>query len=185
MALCLDELAFEVNHLRINTSRIDKFIDLANSEFDEPARSFKEEMLAGSFNNGALIQANKAGSVLFTIYCLGVTYCYAMLENNRAEIIARRISNIPQNGKKSLYKIDAVKKILKQKFNLEHESIMQFALAEEFRLVTNAIKHDSFSFSTEVITKENVTYKVEQLRDLYERRDQLTEYLSDLDSKIS
>jgi len=184
----LEKISFEFNHLRIDTSKIDKFIDLANTEFDVTRQQYVDALQNQESDHRSLNEACKAGNILFSIYALGILHCYSLLENNRKAIIARKL-NLLENKSKKYYRKDEVEKVLKDTFQIEHKTIKNSDHAEEFRNVNNALKHSRFAYSQNVIVKgsnsiSERTYNDQKLRELYEKTPLLNEYLSDLYSKI-
>lgn len=184
MAIDIVEFSWKINHLRVDTSRIDKLIFLAKSEFTEPAQEYSDELQNGKFIPTLLFKANKAADVLFSVYALGIIHCYSILENNRAEIM-KRIPGLSETQIKDLYKIDKVRKTLTSKLEIEHGSLSNAATAQEFLDVNNALKHSRFAFSNSVTPKNRTKYGADKLGELYEKRTLLNEYLVDLDSRIS
>jgi hypothetical protein len=184
MAINILEFSWKINHLRVNTSRIDKLIFLAKSEFNEPAQEYSDQLQNGKCNPTLLFNANKAADVLFSVYALGIIHCYSILENNRVEIM-KRIPGLSEAQIKDLYKIDTVRKTLTSKLQIEHGSLSNAVTAQEFLDVNNKLKHCRFAFSNSVMLNDGTKYGVDKLGELYEKRTLLNEYLVDLDSRIS
>jgi hypothetical protein len=184
MAIDIVEFSWKINHLRVDTSRIDKLIFLAKSEFTEPAQEYSDELQNGKFIPTLLFKANKAADVLFSVYALGIIHCYSILENNRAEIMTR-IPDLSKRQIAGLFTITKVENTLRNTLNIEHDTLLNAATAQEFLDVNNKLKHSRFAFSNSVMLDDGTKYGADKLGELYEKRTLLNEYLVDLDSRIS
>lgn len=192
MAISLEDISFEFNHLQIDTSSIQKFIDLANNDFEDPANQFNNELNNHHiYDSQSLLKAHRAIHALFSIYALGIVHCYSLLENNRKEIISKQLQkkvNV-RNKSDAEYLIGklsdwiSVRTILNKVFKIDHERVASYLLADEFRQVNNAIKHKRFSYSQNINVDKYGIYDIARLKKLYEKHTALREYLVGLNSK--
>jgi hypothetical protein len=167
----LTRISFGMRVTRIERQEIDRLINLA----DEFSRTTKTSALA-SFENGeftrplsGLIEAAKTN---FCLYCLAIINCYALLENNRNEILG---SNISKKGKLDSFL---------EKKGILHHKVRCYKTMDEFRQVNNAIKHSRLSGATSVVATNGKTYGTKQMKALYKKSIHLDSYLADLFKRI-
>lgn len=192
MAINIKEISFDINHLSIDTSSIQKFIDLANKDFEDSANQFNNELNNHQiYDSQSLLNAPRAIHALFSIYALGIVHCYTLLENNRKEIISKQLQKKVNDKNKrdveyligKLSDSKSIGIILNKVFEITHTSIVSYSLADEFRQVNNAIKHKRFSYSQNINVDKYGIYDIARLKKLYEKHNALREYLVGLNSK--
>lgn len=192
MAINIKEISFDINYLSIDTSSIQKFIDLANKDFEDPAIQFNNELNNHQIcDSQSLLKAHRAIHALFSIYALGIVHCYTLLENNRKEIISKQLQKKVNDKNESDVKYligklsDSINIdiILNKVFEITHTSVVSYSLADEFRQVNNAIKHKRFSYSQNISVNKYGIYDIAKLKKLYEKHTALREYLVGLNSK--
>ncbi|MBC3878664.1 hypothetical protein H8K38_12665 [Undibacterium sp. FT79W] len=192
MAINIKEISFDINHLSIDTSSIQKFIDLANKDFEDSANQFNNELNNHQiYDSHSLLNAPRAIHALFSIYALGIVHCYTLLENNRKEIISKQLQKKVNDKNKrdveyligKLSDSKSIGIILNKVFEITHTSIVSYSLADEFRQVNNAIKHKRFSYSQNINVDKYGIYDIARLKKLYEKHTALREYLVGLNSK--
>lgn len=161
---------------RIDTKQIDKLIALSEDFTSGVVEEAHKANNAGDeeFNYGPALSAIiEAPQTAFLLYCLAIIHCYSILENNRCEIIGKKI-----------HKIEKIDNQLK-KFGINHQDVRCYNTMEEFRVVNNAIKHNRLGSSKKIVAKNKKEYSLLQLKNLYKNSlEYLNYYLIDLYEKV-
>lgn len=160
----------------IDTKQIDKLIALSEDFTSGVVEEAQKADNSGDeeFNYGPAINAIiETPQTAFLLYCLAIIHCYSILENNRCEIIGKKI-----------HKIKELNKHLRN-LGITHQDVRCYKTMEEFRMVNNAIKHNRLGSSKEIVTIDKKKYSLLQLKNLYKNSlPDLNYYLADLYEKV-
>lgn len=183
----ISKISHQYNHSHIDTTVLDKIVEYAKKELTESIKTYQlyQDSLAPKDQEQIPKQMKvvmQHDNALFQILCLSIVHCYSILEGNRG----RLLSKLASNKQKDFHKIETVKAVIEKELGLKHENLIQSSVAEEFREVNNAIKHNRYNYSKEAKTKNNhgrtngKCYRTDDLLALYEDRKKLNEYLKHL-----
>lgn len=180
----LSEVNFQCGVTEVDVDSIDEIIKL----FDSNREANLERAFASlngedeSFDADAFNSFCRTPGIAFSLYKLAIFHCYSMVEKNRKSICLK-IPGLSAKTKKYLYTICSVTACLEE-IGVKHKEIEYYETMDEFRSVNNAIKHDGYSFSRVVTTKDK-EYGRNDLRVMYlDRVQYLNIYLSDLYEKV-
>lgn len=183
-------------YISIDTRQIDKLlkqidadysleIEMREIDFDTDSYWEISQKLKRQAQPTSLLEVM---NLSFSMYALAIVHCYSIFECNRAWIL----NNLPESNRK-IEKNEKGKTVIKTANTSLNEDVEKVLLknnielssdevADEFRLVNNAIKHARFNYSHTVTIrdKEQTEYDFEKLRNLYLSHKTLNDYLADL-----
>ena len=180
----LEELNFAYLATKVDTSGLDKLIDLADAEMKS---IWPRVVLAMDKGDKSLADAYwaylKTPNILFPLLSLAIVHCYSIVENNR-KLVCLKIPGITDKQKEKLHDIQVVTKCL-GRVGIDHEKIRCYKTMDEFRRVNNAVKHARYGSAYMFTTKSQKKYGEKELRSLYSNRARhLKTYLSDLYQRV-
>jgi len=180
----LEELNFAYLVTKVDTSGLDKLIDLADSEMKS---GWPKVVLAMDKGDKNLADAYRAylntPSILFPLLSLAIVHCYSIVENNR-KLVCQKIPGSTDNQKKNLHDVRVVTQCL-GRVGIAHKKIRCYKTMDEFREVNNAVKHARYGSAYMFTTESQKKYGEKELRSLYSNRARhLKTYLSDLYQRV-
>jgi hypothetical protein len=156
---------------RIERQQIDRLINLAD-EFSDTKNASSLTLLEDGDVTRALSGLVEVAKTKFCLYCLAIINCYAVLENNRNEIVGKVFNDVRRL------------EIHLTREGICHQNVRCYKTMDEFRLVNNAIKHSRLSGATTVVAQNGNTYGTRELKALYKKSIHLDSYLADLFRRI-
>lgn len=175
-----NELLSFITDTWVDTNGIDKFVQIARDDVAAAKRKYldsRENELFDSLPGSKLLLEHRAS---FAIHRMAVVNCYSLFDNNFRKIL-KQLPNVTDTTLEKMWDEKGGNKIYKDHLILPPP---QIDVMQEFRLVCNAIKHNLFSYDNAVTTKKGKKYDTDGLSELYDKRNLLHGYLTDLHRQV-